>query len=226
MSHTFALTPWPNNITAAIFDFDGTLAETWTLWRFVDETFFAERGLPYDESASQALTTLGFAAGAQWCVERYELPERPQDIVDEWNKMGSSLYAEKACLRPGAEAYLKRLRTQGIRLALATTNDPEVLSSMAPRVDVAELFDAIVCGKEVAHGKDSPDIYLEAARRLDVAPVSCIVFEDIVPGVLSARSVGMASCGVFCEDPKQDRAALTREADLVIENWLDAKLGT
>ena len=90
MSATPGPSLWPPSFSAAIFDFDGTLAETWPLWRRVDEIFFATRGLPFDEDASVTLATLGFAAGAQWCVERYRLRDEVADIVDEWNRLGAA----------------------------------------------------------------------------------------------------------------------------------------
>ena len=209
---------WPPSFSAAIFDFDGTLAETWSLWRRVDEIFFATRGLPFDEDASVTLATLGFAAGAQWCVERYRLRDEVSDIVDEWNRLGAALYESEVRLRPGAEAYVRALRGLGVRVGLATTNDPHVLGAMR-HVDVRALFDEVVCGREVARGKDHPDIYLEAARRLGVAAADCVVFEDILPGTLSAARAGMATIAVRSSDPRQPRAELRRAADYWIDGW-------
>lgn len=209
---------WPPSFSAAIFDFDGTLAQTWHLWRRVDEIFFATRGLPFDEDASATLATLGFAAGAQWCVERYRLRDEVADIVEEWNRLGAALYETEVRLRPGAEGYLRALRAAGVPLALATTNDPHVLGAMR-HVDVYGLFDEVVCGREVARGKDHPDIYLEAARRLGAAPRDCVVFEDILPGVLSAHHAGMGAVAVRCADPRQPWRELVREADLAVEGW-------
>lgn len=209
---------WPPSFSAAVFDFDGTLAETWRLWRRVDEIFFSTRGLPFDEDASATLATLGFAAGAQWCVERYRLRDEVSDIVDEWNRLGAALYETEVRLRPGAERYLRALRSAGVPLALATTNDPHVLGAMR-WVDVRGLFDEVVCGREVARGKDHPDIYLEAARRLGAEPTSCVVFEDILPGTLSARRAGMRAVAVRCDDPRQPWGELRREADACIEGW-------
>lgn len=213
-----AATLWPPSFSAAIFDFDGTLAETWRLWRRVDEVFFSTRGLPFDEDASATLATLGFAAGAQWCVERYRLREEVSDIVAEWNRLGAALYETQVRLRPGARDYLLALRGAGVPLALATTNDPHVLGAMR-HVDVGALFDEVVCGREVARGKDHPDIYLEAARRLGAAPGACAVFEDILPGTLSARRAGMTTVAVRSSDPRQPWDALAREADVAIEGW-------
>ena len=209
---------WPPSFSAAIFDFDGTLAETWPLWRRVDEIFFATRGLPFDEDASTTLATLGFAAGAQWCVERYRLRDEVSDIVDEWNRLGAALYENEVRLRPGAEAYVRALRSRGVRVGLATTNDPHVLGAMR-HVDVYALFDVVVCGREVTHGKDHPDIYLEAARRLGAEPEGCVVFEDILPGTLSAACAGMATVAVASSDPRQPAIELRRTADLWIDGW-------
>lgn len=211
---------WPPSFGAAIVDFDGTLAETWHLWREVDEVFFSSRGIPFDEDASATLATLGFAAGAQWCVERYRLRDEVADIVDEWNRLGAALYETRVRLRPGAESYLRSLRSAGVPLALATTNDPHVLGAMR-HVDVRSLFDEVVCGREVARGKDHPDIYLEAARRLGAEPAACAVFEDILPGVLSARRAGMRAVAVGCDDPRQPRTELRRAADAWIDGWED-----
>ena len=213
---------WPPRFGYAIFDFDGTLAETSDLWRQVDEAFFAQRHIPYDHEAHIALATLGFAAGAEWCIDRYGLDERVEDICDEWNAMGSALYRTQVRLRPGAREYLLRLREAGIPCALATTNDIEVLLSMRANVDVTELFDEIVCGAEVERPKSHPDIYLEAARRLGAyLPEHCMVFEDIPQGILSAARAGMLTCAVRCDDPRQDFGALARLADTCLLDWTD-----
>ena len=218
MSDAPRATLWPPSFSAAIFDFDGTLVETWHLWRRVDEIFFATRGLPFDESASVTLATLGFAAGARWCVERYRLREEVAGIVGEWNRLGAALYENEVRLRPGAEEYVRALRARGVRCALATTNDRRVLGAMR-HVDVGALFEAVVCGPEVALGKDHPDIYLEAARRLGAAPSDCVVFEDILPGVLSAARAGMSTVAVASADPRQPEAELRRAADLWVGGW-------
>lgn len=219
MSDPRQVSLWPPSFSTAIFDFDGTLAETWPLWRQVDEIFFSSRGLPFDEDASTTLATLGFAAGAQWCVERYHLRDEVADIVDEWNRLGAALYESEVRLRPGAEAYVRALRSRGVRVGLATTNDPHVLGAMR-HVDVGGLFDEVVCGREVARGKDHPDIYLEAARRMGADPAGCVVFEDILPGTLSAARAGMATVAVASSDPRQPASELRLTADLWIDGWV------
>lgn len=218
------LWPLPQGIDAAIFDFDGTLAETSWVWRLVDEHFFERRGLPYTSEVSRELAALGFAPGARFVIQHFGLDEREQDICDEWNADGRELYEHDVRLRLGAEEYLHALRAAGVPIALATTNAPEVIDAMC-HVDADALFDERVHGCEVSRPKHFPDIYVEAARRLGVEPSHCIVFEDLAVGLRSARSVGMLGVGVRCDDECQDLDALRAQSDILLNDWRDIRLG-
>lgn len=209
---------WPPTFCAAIFDFDGTLADTAHLWHKVDIAFLTKRGLPYTPDYPRRLAALGFVEGARYTIEHYGLRESVEEICDEWNSMGSELYRDTVKLRPGAERYILALKSLGIPCALATTNDRAVLGSMH-HVDVYNLFDTCVHGADVGRGKDHPDIYLEAARRLEADPASCIVFEDIVPAILSAQRASMTVCGVRANDETQDVKTARALADLWLDDW-------
>ena len=209
----------PPSFKAAIFDFDGTLALTDGLWRMVDEAFFARRGIPYDAEIARALATRGFADGAVWCIERYGLDERPEDICDEWTRTSIELYKTEVQLRPGAQEYLRYLRGQGVALALATINDRTILQSMR-NVDVRSLFDAMVCGQEGGRSKAHPDIYYKAACELGVGPAETIVFEDTPDALLTASEAGFATCAVVVpNDAHRDFETLCNNADTCIDGW-------
>ena len=120
---------WPPRFEAAIFDFDGTIADTAAVWREVDLAFLGQRGLEFTDDYSRALSALGFEAGARYTIERFGLKERPEDICAEWNRMGRALYRTRVALRPGAEAYIRALRAAHVPCALAPTNDPDVLAA-------------------------------------------------------------------------------------------------
>lgn len=212
---------WPCAFDAAIFDFDGTIALTGHIWHQVDRLFLERRGLTWTPEYAVQLAALGFADGAVYTIETYGINETPEAICDEWTELSQQLYAEQVVLRDGVEPYLRALRNAGVRVALATTNNAQVLGTLKPRVDVDELFDACVYGPEVAHNKNHPDIYFEAARRLGVAPERTVVFEDIIPALKSARKAGMTTCGVASGEVFQDAEALRAEADLFLHDWLD-----
>jgi 16S rRNA pseudouridine516 synthase len=73
----------------------------------------------------------------------------------------------------------------------------------------------------VERGKPAPDVYLEAARRLGVEPGACLVFEDIVPGILAGKSAGMTTCAVWDSYSHDQEDAKRAAADAYIENYLE-----
>ena len=209
---------WPPSAKALIFDFDGTIANTAGVWHEVDLAFLNKRGLPFDPEYPQRLSTLGFVSGARYTIERYGLHESVEDICEEWMSMARELYREHVHLRPGVERYVRSARELGIACALATTNDPDVLSTLR-NVCISELFQTCVYGVDVGRGKDHPDIFVEAARRLGADPGDCLVFEDISPAIRSAQRAGMIACGVRAHDPSQPSETVRRDADLWLESW-------
>lgn len=211
---------WPPAFDAAIFDFDGTIANTAWLWQEVDRTFLAARNIEYTREYARRLAVLGFAAGAEYTIATYGLNERPEDICEEWTRLSHALYSTRVQLRPGVSAYIDALRSRGIRTALATANEPELILSMR-RIDVSSLFDVCVYGRDVQATKDQPDIYLEAARRLGMPPQRCIVFEDIVPGLIAAREAGFITCALHSGDPAQQLDDAIDVAHLYLREWTD-----
>jgi HAD superfamily hydrolase (TIGR01509 family) len=215
---------WPPTFAGAIFDFDGTIADTGSLWHDVDETFLGARGISsVPEDYSRMLTILGFEAGARYTIDTFGLKETVEDVCNEWTRMSRALYRTTIHLRPGAEDYIRALKGRGIPTALATTNEPEVLEDME-LVDVPSLFDVRVYGGELGTTKDKPDIYLTAAERLGVAPQDCIVFEDIAPGLRAAREVGFITCAVRSYDPAQLLDDVRDAGELYLEHWCNISL--
>lgn len=214
---------WPPAFDAAIFDFDGTISDTGWLWHEVDRTFLAARGIEYSVEYARRLSVLGFQAGAIYTIETYGLDESPEDICDEWTRLSHALYRTRVHLRPGVQAYIDALHSRGVRTALATANEPELISTME-NVPIDALFDARVHGRDVGATKDKPDIYFEAARLLGADPARCIVFEDIPPAAKTAHDAGFLTCGVNSGDKTQDIDELRRVTDLYLHDWEDIKL--
>ncbi|WP_428379469.1 HAD family hydrolase [Olsenella sp. Marseille-QA0557] len=209
----------PFAFKAAIFDFDGTLALSGDVWNEVDHIFLSRREIPWTPDLAAELSSRGFIDGAAYVIERYGLHETPEAIVEEWNGLAAELYKKNVRVRPGATEYIRALRRQGFPVALATTNGLEILGSLAPQFVPEDLFDVVVYGQEVARNKNYPDIYLETARRLEIEPWGCIVFEDILPGIVSAQRAGMSACAVRTGDPTQPLEELIATADLYLESW-------
>jgi HAD superfamily hydrolase (TIGR01509 family) len=100
--------------------------------------------------------------------------------------------------RPGVPEVLHRLGERGYRLALASSSVPPVIAATLQALGVQPLFETTVSGSDVPRGKPAPDIFLESARRLRLAPAHCLVIEDSRNGMLAALAAGMACVAVPC----------------------------
>lgn len=205
---------------AAIFDFDGTLADSCGVWEQVDRDFFAARGLACTPEYAARMAALGFEDGARYTRESFGLADSVQDICDEWNRMGRVHYARDVQMFPGVLDYVRALKARGVPVAIATTNDPQVLAAMEPRVPLSETFGVRVHGCEVPrHSKEHPDIFLEAARRLGVDPAGCVVFEDSLTAIRTAQAAGMRCVGHASGSPSQPLGEICAQTGFVVDSW-------
>lgn len=113
---------------------------------------------------------------------------------------------------PDGTRLLLRLKAAGVRLAAASSSkNANAFLIRVPAGDgrtLLDLFDANLCGRDFAHGKPHPEIFLAAAAELGLSPARCFVVEDAVSGVQAARAAGMACVGVArLDDAAQLRAA-------------------
>ena len=102
-------------------------------------------------------------------------------------------------LCPGASDWLTRLRQVGVRQALATSAPPANVEVIARVLGLERFIDATATAADVEHGKPDPAIFLEAARRIDVAPGRCVVVEDAPAGLEAGRRAGMKTVGIVSD---------------------------
>ncbi len=198
---------------AAIFDMDGTLLDSMGVWADVDRAFLTRRGLPVAQDYIDALTAMSFPEAAAYTIARYDLQETPEALYAEWKELSREAYACHVVLKPGVRDYLLRLQAQGIRLAVATAATPDLYEPALARNGVLGLFDTICTTQEAGAGKDSPAVFLLAARRLGIQPARCAVFEDVYRGIASAKEAGMLAYGIYDPSSAASADAIRRQAD-------------
>ena len=172
---------------AALFDMDGTLIDSMGVWAHVDEVFFMRRGIPLPEDYARSIAGLSFRQTGEYTKARFQLPESVDDILREWHELCESAYVNDVPLKPHAAEYLKKLRGEGVRLAVATALPERLYRPALLRTGVLSLFDAFASTDEAGESKRSGDVYRLAARRLGVEPAEFVVFEDIGCRLLGDR---------------------------------------
>lgn len=201
---------------AAIFDLDGTLLNSMDVWEQIDIMFLRKRSLPVPSNYVTEICARSFEEAAQYTIDLFGLCETVDDIIREWNDMAAYEYAHKVKLLPYALDYLIRLKSHGIKLAVATGLPKELFLPCLKNNSVLGFFDVLCSTDEVLRGKEFPDIFELAAKRLQTIPERCIVFDDVLPAVKSAKQANMIVCGVYDKYSAHHRAEIERLADYYI----------
>lgn len=203
----------------AIFDLDGTLLDSMHIWHDVDEEFFGRRNLKVTKEYVDVIKNMHLPAAAVYTREKYNLKESTEEIVSEWLELCAEAYLHRVDLKRGAYDFLKMLYDNGIKLAFATASESQVCEGTLRNQGVFDLFSASAYVSEINIGKTQPHIYLLAAERLGVDPSQCIVFEDIIEGIRSAKKGGFDTCGVYDKSSQRDEAEIRKIADYYINSF-------
>lgn len=179
------------DFNAAIFDLDGTILDSMDVWEHIDIQFLKKRNLPVPENYVTEICARSFEEAAQYTIDLFGLQETVEGIIEKWNNMAVEEYSNHVGLLPHALDYLLRLKEHGIKLAVATGLPEKLYMPCLKNNSILELFDALCSTDEVQRGKEYSDVFELAARKLGVAPEHCIVFDDVLPAIKSAKAARM-----------------------------------
>jgi beta-phosphoglucomutase len=190
-------------IKACIFDLDGVIVDTARYHFLAWKRLAAELGIPFTEADNERLKGVSRLRSMEILLELGHITMARDEQERLANKKNGWFveYVERmtpAEIFPGVPALLKDLRQRGQRVGLASSskNAPRVITLLG----LADAFDAMVDGTMIVHTKPDPEIFLLAARKLNVAPHQCVVFEDAEAGVDAALAAGMACVGIGSEE--------------------------
>lgn len=209
------------NIKAVIFDLDGTLIDSMWLWKDIDIAYFAEKGLEMPEDLQQQIEGMSMRETATYFKKTFGIRDDEETMMATWNQMAMDMYANRITYKKGAEAFLRLLKERNMKTGIATSNSRELLHAVSEKLQLHKYIDCFLTGNEVAHGKPFPDVYLEVARRLHVEPEDCLVFEDVLPGIMAGRNAGMKVCAIYDDYSKDVTEEKKQSADYYIQDFRD-----
>jgi HAD superfamily hydrolase (TIGR01509 family) len=177
-------------IEAVVFDLDGVLLDTEELWDEARREIAEERGGNWRPDAQRAMMGMSSPEWSRYMHDVIGLPDPHERISEEVVERLAELYRRQLPLIEGAVEAVRRI---GARwpLGIASSSNRPLIDLFLELTGTQGLFRATVSSEEVAHGKPAPDVYLETARRLEVAPERCAAIEDSENGIRSASSAGM-----------------------------------
>jgi len=205
---------------AVIFDMDGVLVDSADAHRRAWQQLGQEEGMPFttalfqqtfgQRNASIIPLWLRASGAREITAERLdELAARKEMLYREFVRQGA------VRIYPGVSTLLPQLRILGARVAIASSGPRENVSLLIDTIAVRGAVDAMVASEDVTEGKPDPEVFLKAAARLGIAPVSCAVIEDAVHGIEAAKRAGMLAVAVLTSTARA--VLLAAGADLIVD---------
>ena len=177
----------------AIFDLDGTIIDSLSVWEDIDRKFFEKRNIIMPLDYISKVNSMSFEDSVIYTIERFNLKESKEDIIRELNEMVIYEYSYNIKLKPNVKEYLRKLKKNNIKIGLATMSSKDLYEPVLKNNKIYDYFDTFTTIKEVGKDKNHPDVYLLAAKRLGLNPCECIGFEDILIGINTLKKSGFNS---------------------------------
>lgn len=210
------------NKDAVIFDLDGSLVDSMWIWPEVDHDYMKKYHLTMPPHFHDAIEGMSYTETAQYFLDVFpSLNCTLEDVKAEWLAMSFDKYMHKVTLKEGAREFLDYAGERGIRFGIATSNTRELVEAVLDALQISERFTTICTACEVRAGKPAPDVYLKAAKELQVTPERCLVFEDVPNGILAGKNANMKVCGVDDDFSRPMEERKKELADYYISSYYD-----
>lgn len=173
-----------------IFDMDGTILDSIEVWDKIDVDYLSARGIEVPEDYARTISTMTGVECAEYSIKRFKLKDTVDDLIREWDERALFEYSNNLDLKKGAKEYIKRLKSRGVKIALATSSSRVLYEAALKHTGVYDYFDAYISTDETGISKRDPHVYLYAAEKLGVDIANCVIFEDVPTAVKTAKSTG------------------------------------
>lgn len=202
----------------AIFDMDGTLLNSMGIWRSLGINYLARQGVVVPKDLEQQLKARTLYQSAS-LFRSLGVRKTDKEILSGMMDVLAEGYRQ-AEMKPGAEDYLLLLRHSGIRMAIATTTPIFLAKPPLKRLGLWGFFDFLLDSTDFPDGKNSADIYIETARRLNAIPCQVTVYEDALHAARTAKNAGFFLVAI--QDPwadGTDAMVLRQISNRYITHW-------
>ena len=207
-------------IKAAIFDMDGTLVNNTEVHIRAFEIFCNRYGVTdWREKLSSVFGMGNNDIMGLIMPEEVVREKGMQGLADEKEAIYREIYAPEIKPIAGLLSLLEGLQKAGIRCAVGSSGCKDNVDFVVEKCGIKSYFEQLICGDQVSHCKPDPEIYLTAAKKLNVKPEECVVFEDAKAGIDSARRAGAGRIVALATTLDRKTLEDLGWADLIVDDY-------
>lgn len=200
---------------------DGTLLDSMPIWDHLAADLVLAQGIQPEPDLGAKLKTMSLRQSTEYCKRVYGFPQPVEEIEAQVIGMVEDFYHHRVLAKPGAEKFLSLLKMQGVWMYVATAANRSLAEAALGHAGLSDYFRGIVSCDEIAQGKDSPEIYERALRRLQSNKRDTVVFEDSLHAILTAKAAGFRVAGVYDPSAEEEQDEIRAAADYYIRSFED-----
>ena len=204
-------------ISGAIFDVDGTLLDSMSIWDTIGADYLRSIGYIPRQNLNEIFKNMSLLQAAEYYRNEYGVTLRVEEIMSGVNAMLEQFYQYEAPLKPGAAELLARLRQNRVKLCIATATDRYLVEAALARCGVLSYFGEIFTCNGVGHGKDEPHIFEAALRFLGTERAETVVFDDALYAIRTAKEAGFPIAAVY-DTHEKSQTEVRALSDFYLEN--------
>ena len=204
---------------AAIFDMDGTLIDSMGAWRALNVSFVRDRGVALTPGEEQALYSMSGTMVVDYVRQRFGLEADFSELLERAKQRMEPVYRAGVPLKPGAGAYLKRLRAQGVKCVVATATPARLALIALNRVGLVTDLDYIFSTDMIGGFKGERAFFDRLCAMIGERNEDCVMFEDALYAMQGARGAGLGVIGVTDPTNASDREAIRAVCDRMIDSY-------
>lgn len=204
----------------AIFDMDGTLIDSMTYWKHLASEFLESKDITrISKDLLETIKPMTMTESAAFFIREFSLQGTPESVAADMNALMDKHYRQNIPLKDGAKEYLNSLHQKGVQMCVASATAEHLMEACLKRLDILKYFQFILSCETVGAGKNKPDVYLAAAKRLGSTPAETAVFEDALYAATTAKNAGFYVAAVYDESGSRHWNELKALADETISSY-------
>lgn len=203
-----------------IFDMDGTLVDSMWGWNSVYIEFLTAHGAgAYAKELVEHTAHLTTYESAVLFRDRLSLDISASDIAVTLDGRMKELYQKEISEKPGVRAWLEQLRNDGVHMCVVSSTPEPLIRVCLDRLGLIDFFSFILSCDTIGKGKDEPDAYLAAAKRMGATPSETAVYEDSPTALMTAKKAGFYAVAVYDDSAASQWEEMCKSADAAVLDW-------
>ena len=204
------------------FDMDGTLVDSMSRgWNDVILKYLNDRNIKYQESIIVDLVTLGFMGISKFFVENLGVDKTPPELYDYFMVALEPLYQNEYPAKDGAIEFIKKLKEDGCSVNVISGSPMRFVMPCLERLGLTEILDNVFSLEEFNLTKSDKELFLTLAKRMNASPEDCVVVDDSINALKTAKSAGLYTIGIYEEAVKNSWNDVCAVADKSIKTFFE-----